>query len=182
MELEITAPATAFAALDCERELVEKAKRDRDAFAALYRRHYRTIATYVLRRVGHNQITEDLTADVFLIALRTLPRYRQRGVPVLAWLYRLAGNRVNRVNRWARRERGRAIRQLTAEPTDGGRPPGSAPRLAGGLHLPHLPCGRARGARDSACGGRVEDRELLVLLLDLREVKLLEQHARRDDR
>ncbi len=123
MELEITASASALAALDCERELVERAKRNREAFAALYRKHYRAIAGYIYRRVGHQQTTEDLAADVFLVALRTLPRFRQRGVPVLAWLYRIASNRVNR---WARRERKRAARQLTIEPTGGGEAPGQA--------------------------------------------------------
>jgi RNA polymerase sigma factor (sigma-70 family) len=44
-------------------------------------------------------------------------------VPVLAWLYRIASNRVNR---WARRERKRAARQLVTEPTGGGEAPGQA--------------------------------------------------------
>jgi len=89
-------------ARDEERQLVERAKHDRQAFAALYRRHYRAVASHVFRRTGDVHVTEDLVADVFLIALRTLPRYRYRGVPVRFWLLRIA---TNTVNRWIRRRR-----------------------------------------------------------------------------
>lgn len=87
-----------------ERELVERAKRDRDAFAALYRRHHAMVAGYLYRRTGDRHLTEDLVADVFLTALRCLPRYRHRGLPIQAWLYRIA---CNTANRWSRRERKR---------------------------------------------------------------------------
>src|ERR1043166_2936696 len=63
-----------------ERELVERAKRDREAFALLYRRHYAMIAGSPYRRTGDTHVTEDLAAEVFLAALRCLPRYRHRGL------------------------------------------------------------------------------------------------------
>ncbi len=94
---------------DAERELIEQAKRDRRAFASLYRRHHPRIAGYIYRRVGDAHLAEDLAADVFVAALRTLPRYSYSGTPVSAWLYRIA---TNRVNRWARRERRRAMQRL----------------------------------------------------------------------
>ncbi len=89
---------------DGERELVERAKHDREAFAELYRRHYRLLANYVFRRIGDSHATEDLVSDVFLIVLRALPRYRYRGVPVRYWLLRIA---TNTVNRWARKRQRR---------------------------------------------------------------------------
>ncbi len=95
-----------------ERELIERAKRDRDAFALLYRRHYRGLAAYVYRRTGDLHTTDDLVADVFLTALRTLPRYRYRGIPLRFWLLRIA---TNAVNRWARRQRRGAIASLDAD-------------------------------------------------------------------
>jgi len=95
-----------------ERELIERAKRDRDAFALLYRRHYRGLAAHVYRRTGDLHITEDLVADVFLTALRMLPRYRYRGVPLRFWLLWIA---TNAVNRWARRQRRGAIASLEAD-------------------------------------------------------------------
>lgn len=94
-----------------ESELVERAKRDRRAFAMLYRLHCRDVATHIYRRVGDLHVAEDLVSEVFLIALRTLPRYRCRGVPLRFWLLRIA---TNAVNRWARRRRRGAIAALEA--------------------------------------------------------------------
>ncbi|MCP4592443.1 MAG: sigma-70 family RNA polymerase sigma factor [bacterium] len=101
MELQISTMVSSPLDLDAERELVERAKRDRAAFARLYRRYYPVVAGYVYRRVGDAHLTEDLVAEVFLAALRYLPKYRQRGVPVRAWFYRIA---TNTVNRWARKQ------------------------------------------------------------------------------
>jgi len=110
MELAVRAPVFGEAiSIDGERELVERAKHDREAFATLYRRHYQPIGRYIFRRVGDRHLTDDLLADVFMIALRNLYRYRYRGLPFRSWLYRIA---TNRVNRWARRARKRMVRQL----------------------------------------------------------------------
>lgn len=87
-----------------EVELIERAKRDRSAFAILYRRHYAMVAGYIYRRIGDSHIAEDLAADVFMAAMRHLPKYRHRGAPLKAWLYRIA---TNIVNRWIRRQRRR---------------------------------------------------------------------------
>jgi len=95
-----------------ESVLVERAKQDRQEFAALYRRHYHGVATHIYRRVGDLHTAEDLVSEVFLIALRTLPRYRYRGVPLRFWLLRIA---TNVVNRWARRRRRGAIASLQAD-------------------------------------------------------------------
>jgi RNA polymerase sigma factor (sigma-70 family) len=89
--------------------LIEQARRDREAFGILYRRHYPIIAGYIYRRVGDRHLTEDLVADVFLAALRYLPKYRQRGVPMRGWLYRIA---CNLVNRWVRRQRKQISKSL----------------------------------------------------------------------
>ena len=93
-----------------ERDLIEKAKRDPEAFAVLYRTHFDAVAGYIHRRVGDAHATDDLVADVFLTAMRSLPRFRYRGIPIRAWFYRLA---TNSVNRWARRQRYRKHATLT---------------------------------------------------------------------
>ncbi|UCG33972.1 MAG: RNA polymerase sigma factor [Phycisphaerales bacterium] len=87
---------------DSEADLVARAKRDREALAEMYRRFYPMVSRYVYRRTGSVHATEDLVSDVFLTVLRTLPRYRYRGVPLRFWLLRIA---TNAVNRWARRAR-----------------------------------------------------------------------------
>lgn len=95
--------------LHVEQSSIQRPQRHPAGFADLYREHHGAISGYIYRRVGDADVTEDLAADVFLIALQYLPRYRSRGLPLRAWLYRLASNRVNR---WARRERARAWKRL----------------------------------------------------------------------
>ena len=90
-----------------ERELIERARRDPEAFTRLYRMHYARIAGYLQRRTGCRAVTEDLLSDVFLIVLKRLPRYECREAPFRFWLYRIASNAVNQ---WARSERRRRRR------------------------------------------------------------------------
>jgi RNA polymerase sigma-70 factor, ECF subfamily len=76
-------------------ELVRTAARGgREAFADLYERHLDSVYRYFYYRLGHQQDAEDLTEQVFLKAWQALPGYRERGVPFLAWLYRIAHNQL----------------------------------------------------------------------------------------
>lgn len=102
-----------------EADLIERAKRDGQAFAVLYRRHYPALAAHVHRRTGDVHVTEDLVSEVFLTVLRTLPRYRYRGVPLRFWMLRIA---TNAVNRWARRQRRRGTISLPPEQLEGAGP------------------------------------------------------------
>ncbi len=101
-ELQICAGSAVLSSMEDERAQVERAKKDPRAFASLYRMHCRAVAGYVYRRTGDAHATEDIVSEVFLAALRHLPRYRHRGVPIRYWLYRIA---TNVVNRWVRRRR-----------------------------------------------------------------------------
>ena len=112
MRLEMRMDEAVWAGEDDERALVERAKRDRAAFSELYRRHYRGLCAHVYRRTGDVHATEDVVSEVFLTALRTLPRFRYRGVPVRFWLLRIA---TNAVNRWARRRRRRGTTSLRVD-------------------------------------------------------------------
>ncbi|MBC7226515.1 MAG: sigma-70 family RNA polymerase sigma factor [Thermoflexales bacterium] len=89
-----------------ERELVERAKRDPEAFGLLYERYVAQIYRYLYYRTGNPQDAEDLTARTFYRALEHLPRYQERGLPFTAWLYRIAHNIV--VN-WQRDRRRRPV-------------------------------------------------------------------------
>jgi RNA polymerase sigma-70 factor (ECF subfamily) len=91
-------------AADGEARLIERARRDREAFAELYRAHYAAIGAYLFRRCGDAHAAEDLLSEVFLAALRALPRFEVRAVPFRAWLYRIATHAANRfMRREARR-------------------------------------------------------------------------------
>ncbi len=66
---------------------------DAEAFGSLYDRHVDAVYRYVFYRVRNEAEAEDVTSDVFLKALRAIPRYEPRQA-VLAWLYRIARNAV----------------------------------------------------------------------------------------
>jgi RNA polymerase sigma-70 factor (ECF subfamily) len=49
----------------------------------------------VLHRVGDKALASDLTSQVFLKALIHLKTYKSRGLPLSAWLFRIALNECN---------------------------------------------------------------------------------------
>jgi RNA polymerase sigma-70 factor, ECF subfamily len=77
-----------------EQLLVERAKRDPEAFGHLYDLYFGRIYAYVYRKTGDRQLAEDLTADTFMKALAHIKRYTYTGQPFAAWLYRIASNVV----------------------------------------------------------------------------------------
>ena len=81
---------------DCsaERALIEAAQRDRGRFADLYEANFERVYAYVIRRVRDRDEAQDVTSDVFHLALKSLPRFEWRGVPFAAWLYRIAANEI----------------------------------------------------------------------------------------
>lgn len=77
---------------DEERELVDRAKRDPRQFGALYDRHFQQIYRFVHSRVREQTAAEDVTSEVFMKALKAIPRYQDTGRPFAAWLYQIAVN------------------------------------------------------------------------------------------
>ncbi|HEY57811.1 MAG TPA: sigma-70 family RNA polymerase sigma factor [Anaerolineae bacterium] len=87
-----------------DRALVERATQgDREAFGVLYQRYVQRIYNYIYYRVGHAVEAEDLTARVFYRAMRSMPRYKERGLPFSAFLYRIAHNLVANWHRDSKR-------------------------------------------------------------------------------
>lgn len=77
-----------------DRELIERARQNADAFGALYERYVNRIYNYVFHRVGNVHDAEDLTSRVFFSAYSHLGSYQDQGVPFTAWLYRIAHNLI----------------------------------------------------------------------------------------
>ncbi len=101
-----------------EAALVQAARTDRQAFGALYDRHCDAIYHYIASRVEDDALAEDLAAVVWERALKAVAKYQERGVPFLAWLYRIAGHVV--ANHY-RRQRLLQMVGLTARETTGDR-------------------------------------------------------------
>ena len=64
------------------------------AFGILYQEHVQKIYNYIYYRTGNSSDAEDLTARVFQRALHHITRFKKKGVPFSAWLYRIAHNLV----------------------------------------------------------------------------------------
>ncbi len=77
-----------------DKALVERAKADPEAFGAIFDIYYGPILSYALRRTGDPALAEDVVAETFVKALKNLWRFRWQGVPLSAWLYRIAGNEL----------------------------------------------------------------------------------------
>ncbi|MGE5123356.1 MAG: sigma-70 family RNA polymerase sigma factor [Acidobacteriaceae bacterium] len=74
--------------------LIRAIQGDHEAFGMLYEQYVERIFNYVYYRTGNQHDAEDLTARVFFRAMRRIPQYQERGLPVSAWLYRIAHNLV----------------------------------------------------------------------------------------
>lgn len=79
-----------------EWSIIQAAQKDLRFFRELYQRHFKTIFRFVHVRTGNDQdLSADLTQQTFVKAMANISRYENRGVPFIAWLYRIALNEIN---------------------------------------------------------------------------------------
>src|SRR5512142_728899 len=88
-----TGPVTSVEPTEDAALAVRASRGDVSAFGKLYDKHVDAIYRYVYYRVRDDAEAEDLTSDVFMRALKAMPRYEPRQA-FLAWLYRIARNAV----------------------------------------------------------------------------------------
>ena len=86
---------------------------DARAFGELYERYRQPLYRYCLARSDSPHEAEDLVSDVFLKAMESLARYRDQGLPFIAFLYRVARNAA--IDR-GRKEKGSSLFEMTVEP------------------------------------------------------------------
>lgn len=74
-------------------QLIQRAKDgDSVAFGELYERYADAVFRFIYSQTSDRLDAEDLTADVFLKAWQSLPRYEERGFSFSAFLFRIARN------------------------------------------------------------------------------------------
>src|SRR5687767_14154323 len=91
--LQIPLPSTGRSSLEAdldEADLVASAKRDRAAFAALYRRYVEPVYRYCDRCLGNRDAAEDATSLIFTKALAALATCRDDRFR--SWLFTIAHN------------------------------------------------------------------------------------------
>jgi RNA polymerase sigma-70 factor, ECF subfamily len=102
-----------------ERQLVEAARTDPEAFATLYRRYLPKIYAFTYRRSHSQHLAEDFTAATFERAFRQLDRFEWRGGGFGAWLFTIAANEIADYYRRQERSKGRRAQDAYAELYDG---------------------------------------------------------------
>jgi RNA polymerase sigma-70 factor (ECF subfamily) len=103
-----------------ERTLIERAQQgDAQALAELYQRHASGVFRYFYLRVRDHAIAEDLTGEVFVRMVKSMPAYADRGLPFGAWLYRVAHDRMIDYLRYAARHPLEGLSETTVDPKPG---------------------------------------------------------------
>ena len=75
-------------------ELAELSRDDAEAFGILYDRYANQVFRMVYHRLSDRSDAEDVTAEVFVKALRAIDAYRPSRAPFWGWLHRIAANAV----------------------------------------------------------------------------------------
>jgi len=70
---------------------------DRDAFAALYRRHRADVYRFALHISGSHSVADDVTQDVFMAVIHDAGRYQPERAAVVPWLLGIARNHARRL-------------------------------------------------------------------------------------
>ncbi|MBN8653378.1 MAG: sigma-70 family RNA polymerase sigma factor [Cytophagales bacterium] len=79
-----------------EEQVIERSKKDPRAFGELYEKYFDRIFNYIYRQTDDEELAGDLCSQTFVNALNNINRYEFRGFPFSAWLYKIAGNEVNK--------------------------------------------------------------------------------------
>jgi RNA polymerase sigma-70 factor (ECF subfamily) len=80
--------------LEEEKHLIEAAKTDPLAFGRLYDAYYSRISNYLLHRLSHAAVAQDITSEVFFKAMTKLHTYTFRNLSFSSWLYKIANNEI----------------------------------------------------------------------------------------
>ncbi len=81
-------------AAGAKRDKTEATRQKEAELAGLFEEYYDKIAHYAFLRIGNKPEAEDIAEQVFLKALDSMKSYEERGIPMQAWLFRIAHNLV----------------------------------------------------------------------------------------
>lgn len=147
-----------------EEQLVREAQAFSDeAWQAIFDASYPKMLDYCFLRTGNRAVAEDLASAVFLEAVRGIKRFRFRGAPLTAWLYRIAHNvTVDYLRRNARQQ------MLPLE----------AAQAATGMAVPHeAPEIEARHDLERAMRQLTDDQQQVLVLRFFHDLSVQETSA-----
>jgi len=81
-------------AATADKDLVARAKVNRQAFLEIYDSYFKRIYDYAYYRTMSQIEAEEITSQTFLAALENIERYEYRNIPIAVWLYKIASNAI----------------------------------------------------------------------------------------
>ena len=78
-----------------DHHLIRAAQKEPEAFGVLYEKYYVRIFRFIVDKVGNKAIAADLCSMCFTKAMLHIGKYKDRGVPFVYWLLRIATNEVH---------------------------------------------------------------------------------------
>jgi RNA polymerase sigma-70 factor (ECF subfamily) len=76
---------------------------EEEALATIYAAYYPRIYNYAYLHIGEVQAAEDLASDVMLKVLESIQKFKFRGAPFSAWVFRIARNKLVDLHRRRKR-------------------------------------------------------------------------------
>jgi RNA polymerase sigma-70 factor (ECF subfamily) len=89
---------------------------DEQALAEIYTTYHPRVLNYALSQLRDPQTAEDIASEVMLKVLESIGRYRFNGVPLAAWVFRIARNALIDVRRRRSRYAGCTLPDGLASP------------------------------------------------------------------
>ena len=78
-----------------EEQLINEIKKNPNLFGCIYDEHYSTVFNYCYKRTHEFDAAKDIASETFLKAYLKIHTFKWTGVPIIAWLYRIAINEIN---------------------------------------------------------------------------------------
>lgn len=98
-----------------ESQLIEQCRSDPAAFGPIFDHWYPAIFAYVYRRTAGYDLSKDIAAETFLKAFLKINTFKNRGISISAWLYRIATNEINQYYRH-QKYKPQSLQQLLENP------------------------------------------------------------------
>ena len=80
--------------LEIEKQWLLRARADKKHFLYFYEKYYDHIYRFIYWKTLDHDLTQDLTAEIFLQALDKFGQFKWKRVTVGAWLYKIALNKI----------------------------------------------------------------------------------------
>jgi len=88
-----------------EKKQIESAKEDPKKFEVLYKKYHTSVFSFINKRIYDEHLSGDLTSEVFVKAMLNIKKFNYKGIPLSAWLYRIAINEINQYFRKRTKQR-----------------------------------------------------------------------------